>query len=129
MEKSSVGVSEGSGEDWFSIEGEITLKDGDSVKIHELLRLISSERMTGRYVRLNDETFIALTDVLCRQMKRLETISQIGRGDVRVSKFNVGLLAEMVRGKQPVVEGAPALDDLMKKIEEADTLEPEVRRG
>lgn len=129
VEKSSVGVSSGSGEDWFSIEGEITLKDGDSVKIHELLRLISSEGMTGRYVLLNDETFIALTDALRRQMKRLEAISQIGRGDVRVSKFNVGLLAEMVRGKQPVVEGAPALDDLMKKIEEAGTLEPEVPKG
>ena len=129
VEKSSVGVSSGSGEDWFSIEGEITLKDGDSVKIHELLRLISSEGMTGRYVLLNDETFIALTDALRRQMKRLKAISQIGRGDVRVSKFNVGLLAEMVRGKQPVVEGAPALDDLMKKIEEAGTLEPEVPKG
>ena len=129
VEKSSVGVSAGTNEDWFAVEGEIMLKDEESVKIHELLRLIASDGMTGRYVRLNDETFIALTDALRRQMKRLEAISQIGRGDVLVSKFNVGLLAEMVHGKQSAVRGAPALDDLMKKIDESAALNPEVPKG
>ena len=127
--QSAISVSSLSGEDWFSIEGDVKMSDSDSVKIHQLLKLISSGNITGNYVRIDEERYLALTDVLRKQLKRLEAISQIGRGDVKVSKYNVGVLAELVHSKQSSLKAEGNLDSLMARIEESASLEPAVPEG
>ncbi len=126
--QSSSGIGIKSGEGWFEVEGEIKLKDVESIKIQELLSLISKGNVTGNYIRLDDENYIALTDTLRKQMKRLEAISQLSRGKARISQFNIGALAEIVRGRQDtVVDGG--YSNLLRRIEEASTLEPQIPEG
>lgn len=120
----SVGIK--SNEGWFDIEGEIALRDAGSVKIFELLSLISTGNLVGNYVRLNEDTYLALTDSLRRQMKRLESISQLGKGGAKISKFSVGALAEIVKGKQDSIWTDDGFSDLVNKIEEASKLRPQV---
>ena len=124
--QSSASVGIKSNEGWFDVEGEIQLKDAGSVKVFELLSLISTGNLVGNYVRLNEDSYLALTDSLRRQMKRLESISQFGRGSARISKFSVGALAEIIKGKQDALRTDVGYSDLVNKIEEASRLNPKV---
>lgn len=125
---SSSGIGIKSGEGWFEVEGEIKLKDAESIKIQEILSLISKGNVTGNYIRLDDENYLALTDTLRKQMKRLESISQLSRGKARISQFSIGTLAEIVRGRQETVVD-DGYSDLLRSVEEASTLEPQIPEG
>ena len=127
--QSSINISPLSGEDWFSIEGEIRVNDTESLPLHQLLKLMATENITGNYVRIDNERYLSLTEALRKQLKRLEAISHIGRGDVRISKYNVGALAELVHSKQSTFMGHENLEDLTSRIEESVTLEPAVPAG
>lgn len=127
--QSSANVGIKCNEGWFEVEGEIKLKDADSIKIQEILSLISKGNVVGNYVKLSDENYLALTDTLRKQMKRLEGISQLNRGGARISQFNIGALAEIVRGRQGGISVDDGYSVLLRRIEEAAILEPRVPEG
>ncbi len=52
------------------------LKDADNLKIYELLSLVSSGQNIGNYIKL-------------------QAVSQLGRSSAKISRFNVGVLADL----------------------------------
>lgn len=127
--QSSYNVSLKTNESWFDVEGEVVLNDAGSLKIHELLSLVASGQIVGNYVKLHNDTYLALTQTLHKQLKRLQSMSQLDRSSVRISKFNVGVLADMVRGSNSILNTDGPFDVLTAKIEEAAALQPCVPSG
>ena len=111
---------------WFEVEGEIKLSDASSIDIHKLLSLIANGGMTGKYVKLDASTYLALTEEMRKQMKRLEGIAQLSQGKVRISNFNVGGLAELIHTQPDNFKVNKEYKSLLKKIKESTTLEPQV---
>ena len=75
----------------------IGLDDGTSVKLARLLAGISAGVLSDRYVRLGEDDYVALSDSLMAQLRRLEAVSQVSsKDDVRISSLQVGLLADLL---------------------------------
>ena len=125
----SISIHSSSKENWFEVEGEISYGTEGKISLDKLLELISTGNMTGNYIRLNDETFLSVTEMLKKQIKRLGSISQSGRDGVRISMFNVGPLAELVRSGQMEVVSDNSMEDLEKKVRDAAHMEVEVPEG
>lgn len=123
---SSISVHSIAGEQWFKAEGQINYSDTDSVSLEKLLTLISAGNLTGNYIRLDDESYISLTDTLRKQVRRLEAISTSGKDGVQISRFNIGALAELVHSRQMHIDADKGVTDLENRIAEASRLEPEV---
>ena len=86
-----------SGENWLEMEGEAGLDDGTSVKLARLLAGISAGVLSDRYVRLGEDDYVALSDSLMAQLRRLEAVSHVSsKDDVRISSLQVGLLADLL---------------------------------
>ena len=111
---------------WFEAEGEVQISDASSIDIHKLLSLIAAGGMMGKYVKLDDSTYLALTEEMRKQMKRLESMAQLGQGKVRVSAFNIGSLAEVVQAQPENFSVNKEYKALLKKIKESATLDPQV---
>lgn len=128
-QQSTYNVSLKTNEAWFDVEGEVVLKDADNLKIYELLSLVSSGQNIGNYIRLQEDTYLALTQTLHKQLKRLQAVSQLGRSSAKISRFNVGVLADIVRGNRSLLNTDDLFDDLTAKIEQAADLQPRVPDG
>ncbi len=122
----SISVHSVSGEQWFEAEGEVRWSESDSISLDKLLSLVNSGNLVGNYVRLDDESYVSLTDTLRKQIKRLEAISSVDRNGVHISRFNIGALAELVHSRQMKVKADDGVKELEKRITEASKLEAEV---
>ncbi|MEJ2124915.1 MAG: SNF2-related protein [Alphaproteobacteria bacterium] len=60
--------------DWFEVSGKIQVDEGLIVDMREVLARLGTAR--GRFVPLDDGRFIALTEDLQRQLRRLEGVSE-----------------------------------------------------
>lgn len=119
-------ITKGNNENWFAVEGEITLKDSDSINIYELLKLTSQGNLTGNYIKIDDGKYISLTNTLRKQIQRLEAISQLSRHNITVSAYNAGVLAETIRGNETTFKSDNSIEELVQKIKESESLEPQI---
>ena len=124
--QASFGLGIQTNENWFDVEGEISLMDSSTLSVHDLLSLISAGGVVGNYVRLGDDSYLALTESLKKQMKRLESIAQLSRGKVRVSNYNIGPLADLIRSRQSVIKADDNFSLSLQRVEEASNLEPHI---
>ena len=103
--------------DWLGIEGELETSEG-TIKLSELIGLLESSR--GRYLTLDGERFIQLSESLRKRVQSLANFSD-ARG-----KVEVPLLAGAVLAGQLGLEQAEGLKLANKKMAEAFVLEPAV---
>lgn len=125
ISQGGINVNVVSRENWFEVEGDVTYGDAH-IDIETLLSLISSGAMQGRYVRLGEDEYVALADSLRKHLKRLASITESGRGGAHISAFNVGPLAELVKGDKLGIKADDGMTALMTKVKEASALEPEI---
>ena len=127
MASSRLGIHCSSGEQWFEAEGEINFSDGGEIlPLETLLALVGEGKLNGNYVQLDEQTYVCLTDVLKKQISKLEAVCQKGKGGVRISRFNVGVLADVLRSGSMDVEADSSLESLERKINESQSLEVSV---
>lgn len=126
---SNISIHSVAGEQWFKAEGQINYSDTGSVSLEKILSLISSGNLTGNYIRLDDENYISLTDILRKQVRRLEAISSSGKAGVQISRFNIGALAELVHSRQMNVTADGGITELEERIAESASLEPMVPKS
>lgn len=74
---STVTLSIRSKTNWFEIDGEIQTAESEVLDIQKLLTLIGES--PGRFIRLGDNEFIALTSELRKRLEQLQSISSKGR--------------------------------------------------
>lgn len=103
---------------WFELEGEINIGQREKIKMAELIERLHEGR--GRFIRLSDDEYVALSDQLRRQLDVLDKML-VGRGkQLRVAAMNGPQLADMESLGAKVRADAP-FHDLLKRIDEAST--------
>ncbi|MBK1724405.1 DEAD/DEAH box helicase [Thiocystis violacea] len=63
--------------DWLGLEGELALDDGRVVGMQQLLELVQAS--PGRFIRLGEREFLALSDALRRRLESLAGLTDRGR--------------------------------------------------
>ena len=104
---------------WFEVEGDVNIGDKEKLRIAELLeRLRQSD---GRFIRLSDDEYIALSEQLRRQLQAIDKMLD-GRGkQLKIAAMN-GLQLQGLESLGVKVKADEAYQQLMTRIREADTL-------
>lgn len=121
-----VSVTLKSKEQWFELEGDAELSDGEKLTLEQLLSAISDGGYSNGYLRLGEDEYVSLSDSLAKYLKRLEGIAQNGRGGERVSLFQTGALADIVRKGGLDIKADKEYREKLAKINESATLNPAV---
>ncbi len=61
-----------SGKEWFSLSGEVAVSDDEVMSLQRLMELVDGE--TGRFIRLADGEFLALTEEFRRKLQDLRRL-------------------------------------------------------
>ena len=118
LSKEMVNINLVSKENWFEVEGEITLNDSKMSAL-DFLNLIAQSIYNERFVKLNDTDYIAISEQLAKYLRRLEGLAQQSHGKVRIPFYQVGALAEIVHNTEGSLKADKGMDTLVKKIEKA----------
>ncbi|MFZ6774697.1 DEAD/DEAH box helicase [Undibacterium sp. SXout7W] len=80
--------------DWFVAGGEITLDDGRVLALRELLQM--TEAVPGRFLKLADDDYLALTDNFRKRLDELRILSDAsGKDCIRISALAAPALADL----------------------------------
>ncbi len=122
----SINVHIRSKEQWFEVEGDVQLSDGQALTLEQIMSAISSGGYGGGYLKLGDSEYVSLSDSLAKYLKRLESVTQSYRGGERISFFQTGMLADIVHKSNLNIQADKAYGERMAKVEEAASLNPAV---
>ncbi|MFT6387416.1 MAG: superfamily II DNA or RNA helicase [Cellvibrionaceae bacterium] len=100
--------------DWFQLEGQLKLDDGEVVAMGSLMELMQNS--SSRFIKLSDDTFVSLTHQLRR---RLDALQKHGEKQ-RYHPLALSALDELTEGM--VIEGDPSWRAQKDRIQEAYTL-------
>jgi superfamily II DNA or RNA helicase len=84
----------GQDRNWFAVEGSVALDDDQVLEMKYLLERL--DRAHGRFVRLDDGRFIALTRQLQAQLQGLAAVSEPHKNGRRVHALGAGALAAVL---------------------------------
>ena len=118
LSKDLVNINLVSKENWFEVEGNITI-GGNNMSALDFLNLISQGIYHERFVKLNETDYIAISEQLAKYLRRLEGLAQQSHGKVRIPFYQVGALAEIVHNTDGSLKADKGMDTLVKKIEKA----------
>jgi SNF2 family DNA or RNA helicase len=101
--------------EWFEADGDITLDDGRVFALRELLQMMS--QTSGRFLRLGDNDYIALTDSFRRRLEELNAFAETNtKGRLRINPLAAPALAELAR-EVGDLEADDAWKDQVKKLD------------
>jgi SNF2 family DNA or RNA helicase len=118
LNKDMININLVSKENWFEVEGNITIGD-NNISALNFLNLISQGIYHERFVKLNETDYIALTEQLAKYLRRLEGLAQQSHGKLHIPFYQVGALAEIVHNTDGSLKADKGIDNLVKKIEKA----------
>ena len=109
---------------WFEIEGSVELDQDKVVTMAQLLDLVNQSH--GRYIKLGEGEFLALSDKLRKQLDQLNTIASRTRGKLQMSPFSAALIgADTFDGELFLAED-DELKKIRQRIKESSTYSPRV---
>ena len=80
--------------DWFVLGGKLKLDDGRILQLKELLALV--QEAPGRFLKLGENDWLALTDVMKKRLEELALLADhVGRDGLRVSALTAPQLATL----------------------------------
>ncbi|MBI3144533.1 MAG: DEAD/DEAH box helicase [Pseudogulbenkiania sp.] len=80
--------------DWFVLSGEVELDDGRVLQLRQLLELLQAG--PGRFLKLGEQDWLALTDVMRKRLDELALLADhVGKDGIRLSALTAPLLAEL----------------------------------
>ncbi len=111
--------------DWFSLSGELDLENGEVMEMRQLLELF--EQSPGRFIRMNDGSFVALTEKFRKQLDDLRSYSELTKSGLRFSPLAASFIDEMA------VQAASLKADMewkehLKRLEDLKNFKPELPR-
>lgn len=112
---------------WFQLEGEIQIDENTTLSMAELLDLISKSK--GKFIKLGEGEFLALSETLQKQLRALEAVSNRDKGKVEISPFSAALLAEDAVNGDIQIFMSKNLVELRKRILDSSTYKPEVPKA
>lgn len=99
---------------WFDIEGNVQFSDQTLLPMAELLELLGKSK--GRYIKLTENEFIALSDSLRKQLGKLEAIAVNQKGKLQLTAFQAGLLGDDILDGDFQIHYDEHLQQLREKV-------------
>ncbi|MBR4223026.1 MAG: hypothetical protein IKR81_17825, partial [Victivallales bacterium] len=113
--------------DWlFSLDGSVTLDDGQVVAMKEMLKGLKQRH--GNYIVLDDGQVLALADSFRSQLESIAASVSISDDSLHFTKVMTPFMRSLLQDSLPSGELAE-LDEKVDEIAEAMKLEPEVPIG
>ena len=109
---------------WFDIEGSINVDQEKVLSMAQLLEL--SAQSHGKYIRLNDGEFLALSEKLRQQLNRLASITSRHHSRLQMSPFSAALLSNNILEGELRLEGDKELQKIRQRIKKASEYHPRV---
>ena len=125
----SIKINVSSKEQWFEVEGNVQLPDGQALDIESILAALAAGGYGNGYLKLGESDYVSLSESLAKYLKRLEGVTQSSRGKERVSLFQTGALADIVRKSHLDIHTDQSYRERLAKVEEAASLNPAVPSG
>ncbi|HNI28124.1 MAG TPA: DEAD/DEAH box helicase, partial [Leptospiraceae bacterium] len=107
--------------DWFSVSGEVKINDDEVIEMQKLLDLL--ENSPGRFIRMSDGTFMAMTEEFKKQLNDFKNYAESTKDGYRFSPLVAPLLEEMTEGMEKV-KADKAWKDHLKKLEDLKNFKP-----
>lgn len=111
-------LSLGKQRDWFTLEGELALDEGEVIEMRKLLSLL--QQRPGRFLQLDDGRILTLSQQLRRQLDQLNGLSQGNK----IHPLAVAAVEENSEAMQ--LKRGTGWRRQQKRIEEANTLQPDL---
>ena len=80
--------------DWFSLEGEVQIDDGQVISFRKLIELLDSS--DGRFIRLDENRFLALTLEFKHQLEQIRSLSTVSSKGVNLHPLSALALDSFV---------------------------------
>lgn len=77
---------------WFDIEGDVNIDENTRISISELLELVGKSK--GKFVKIGEGDFLALSEKLLKQLRALDAIANRDRGKIKISPFSAALMGD-----------------------------------
>ena len=124
VKNANISVSVKSDEEWFTVVGEVTM-GGQTYSLQELIAMCCNSDIKG-FIKLNEEEYMRMSETLKKHIAAMNALSSKGK-ERRVSKYQVGALANMIEGFNSHTDGGYAA--FMEKTKAAYALNPRMPRG
>lgn len=111
---------------WYELEGDVAVSEDKLLSVYQLLALLRESK--GRYIRIGEKEFLQLSDSLRRQLERIDFLSQVNRGKLRVPELAMALLGDSLSGEIAIDE-PDALLELRERIRRSRDARYDVPEG
>ena len=109
--------------DWFTVDGSFSVDDGQILDMRYLLERL--DRAHGRFVRLGDGSFVALTRQLQAQLGRLAAVSEPDKAGRRLHALGAPALRDILEDAGEIKQDS-GWKKQIARIEAAERFEPRV---
>lgn len=109
---------------WFEIEGSVELDQGRVVTMAELLDLANQSH--GRFIKLGEGEFLALSDKLRKQLDQLNVIASKTKGKLQISPFSAALIGPDTLDGELMLSEDDELKAIRQRIKDASKFSPDV---
>ena len=108
--------------DWFSVDGEISIDEQNVLDMQNLIKLLDAS--PGRFLKLEDGQFIALTAELRQRLDDLTGLGDLHEGKVRFHPLAAPALEEITEGM--ALKAEKAWKDQVKRLKEVSNFNPKL---
>ncbi len=109
---------------WFDIEGDVNIDEQTRISISELLELVGKSK--GKFVKIGEGEFLALSEKLRAQLKALDAIANRERGKIKISPFSAALMGDDLLHGELRLEVDETILDIRKRILECSEYSPAI---
>jgi superfamily II DNA or RNA helicase len=107
--------------DWFAVDGQVTLDDGLVLNMQRLLALMGQSE--GRFIRLDDGRFLALTDAFRKRLADIDALAESHGKERRIHALAAPLLEELAEEAGEFVSDK-AWRERIARLRNAEALQP-----
>lgn len=111
---------------WFEVDGEVNIDEKEKIKVTELLERL--KKAEGRFIRLSDDEYIALSASLFKQLQVLDNMNAGNGKKLKLAAIN-GLLLADLEDMGAKMKSDEAFNTLMTRIREADRMQFEIPKN
>jgi SNF2 family DNA or RNA helicase len=109
-------------ENWFSVEGDLELDDGQVLSMQHLMHLLANS--TSRFLQLEDGQVIALTKELRQKLDDMRGVGEVVDGKIQFHALAAQALDEITNGME--IKASKPWKEQLKKLDELADLKPKV---
>ena len=110
--------------EWFSLQGQLEVQEGLVVELGRMLALL--REFPGRYVPLDEQQFLHVSDELRHQLQGLDELAEVQRKSLRISPLAVPTLQELGFAQ---LEADQDFRDTLARFEEASNYRAKVPKA